>query len=186
VRRGLAYPIAWMLATAVTVSGSWLGIRSVLEAAAPSRPDPLSAADLRRAAPTSAPATSKPPRTSAPPTPSAKPAPSRPPTTRPPPSTTRPAGPPPPTSDPRWQPVPDGIGGTAYRRTLRVQGGEVSAQVGRSGTQILAIRPAPGFFPTETRFDPNTVTVSFTSGGHFSRILVGWRNGPRGEVTESV
>jgi hypothetical protein len=185
MRRELAYPVVWMVATAVTVGGTWLGIRSVLDAASPSRPDPLSAADLRRAAPTTTPAripvTSAPPTTVAPP-PTTRPTP--PPTTRAP--TTRPPVRPGPTSDPRWIPVPDEFGGTAYRRTLRVQGGEVSVQVGRSGARILSTRAAAGFISAETRFDEHTVSVTFVSDRHTSRIMVAWRNGPHGEVSESV
>jgi hypothetical protein len=183
MRREFAYPVVWMVATAITVGGTWLGIRSVLDAAAPSRPDPLSAADLRRAAPTSAPATSAPPPTTAAPLPPTtrppSPTPPRPPTTR---TTTRPA----PTSDPRWVPVPDEGGGTAYRRTLRMQGGEVSVQVGRSGARILSTKAASGFISAETRFDAHTVTVTFLSDRHTSRVMVAWRNGPRGEIAESV
>jgi hypothetical protein len=182
MRRELAYPVVWMVATAITVGGTWLGIRSVLDAAAPSRPDPLSAADLRRVAPTTAPVTTA-PRTTPPP-PTTRPPVTTPPTTRPPVTTRPPTRPP--TSDARWIPVPDEAGGTAYRRTLRVQGGEVTVQVGPTGARILATRAAPGFNSAENRFDDHTVSVMFFSDRHTSRVFVAWRNGPRGEVTESV
>src|SRR5262245_35234013 len=51
VHRRLAYLLAWAVAAAITVSVAWLGIRSVLAAAAPTRTVPLSAVGLRKAAP---------------------------------------------------------------------------------------------------------------------------------------
>src|SRR5689334_11451699 len=55
VHRRLAYLLAWAVAATVTVSIAWLGIRSVLVAAAPTRTVPLSAVQLRRVAPLSPP-----------------------------------------------------------------------------------------------------------------------------------
>src|SRR6266487_3097261 len=51
VHRRLAYLLAWAVAASVTVGAAWLGIRSVLVAAAPTRTVPLSAVGLRKVAP---------------------------------------------------------------------------------------------------------------------------------------
>src|SRR4029450_10911782 len=51
VHRRLAYLLAWAVAATVTVSIAWLGIRSVLAAAAPTRTVPLSAVGLRKGGP---------------------------------------------------------------------------------------------------------------------------------------
>ncbi len=59
--------LAWAVAAAVTVSVAWLGIRSVLAAAAPTRTVPLSAVGLRKVAPiTASPQVGKPTQAEAP------------------------------------------------------------------------------------------------------------------------
>src|SRR5262245_36605169 len=112
VRRLLGYLIAWVVASTVTAGVAWLGIRSVLVAAAPNRMSPLSAAELRNVAPRTAAAPVEPQPSPSPATPSPSPSPSDSPKASPSPSDT-------------WQPVPDGKGGTGYRRTFRTSGGDV-------------------------------------------------------------
>ncbi|HWG99577.1 MAG TPA: hypothetical protein VNV66_09690 [Pilimelia sp.] len=59
VRRTFTYVLVWVVATSVTAMGSWLGVRSVLDAGGPQRSRPLSAAEVRRRpAPTAPPARS--------------------------------------------------------------------------------------------------------------------------------
>ncbi len=152
MRRRLAYLLAWTVATTVTVGASWLGIRSVLDAAAPSRSMPLSAADLRRAAPTSAP----PPPTSTPagagsptPTPPANPSGS--------PATTPSATP---TAD-GWRRV---SGGTAFERTFRLRGGVVTLRVAAGDVQVVDADPGPGYAVATQRLDAQAVLISFMSG----------------------
>jgi hypothetical protein len=161
----LVYPIAWAVATAVTVGIAWLGIRSVLVAAAPNRISPISAADLRKAAPIPSPAP--------PPTPSPSPPPS-------PPASTKP----PSTGPDAWVPVPDPSGGTAFRRTFRTGGGEVVVLSARAGVKIEATRPKTGFTVTTARQSDQSVIVSFIGQRRASRVWARWNNGPYAEVTE--
>jgi hypothetical protein len=180
VRRRFAYLIAWTLATTVTVGASWLGIRSVLDAAAPSRSMPLSAADLRRAAPTSV-APTAPLPTSTPdgagspaPTPSAN-------------ASGSPAATPSatPTAD-GWRRVSGGSDGTAYERTFRLRGGVVTLRVAAGDVRVVAADPGPGYVVATQRLDAQSVLISFMSGEHTSRLFGAWRDGPYAEVTESV
>src|SRR5262245_48046255 len=131
----LVYPIAWAVATAVTVGIAWLGIRSVLVAAAPSRISPLSAADLRKAAPVPSPAPAPKPTLS--PTPS-PPAPSL-------------SGP------DAWVAFADGHGGTAYRRTFRTGGGDVVVVSAPHGVKIETTRPKVGFTVNTARQSDESV-----------------------------
>src|SRR3954469_17481658 len=102
VHRRLAYLLAWAVAATVTVSISWLGIRSVLAAAAPTRTVPLSAVGLRKVAPlTGTPPQNAPTRPDA----SAAPATSR---------------------SESW--IQDG---ETFKRTFRTAGGEVSFFTGK-------------------------------------------------------
>ena len=183
VRRRLAYAVAWTLATAATVGASWLGIRSVLDAAAPHRTTPFSAAELRGAAPTTPTTTppfvpSAPPPTVAP-TSSLSPQPT-------PTSTPTPGASASPAPSDGWVAVPSGSGGTAYRRVFRVRGGDVTFWVEEPGVRILEAQAAPGFTAVHTRFDQRSLMVSFISSGHISRVYATWRDGPYAEVTESV
>jgi len=161
----LVYPIAWAVATAVTVGIAWLGIRSVLVAAAPSRISPLSAADLRNAAPVPSPA------------PAPKPTPSP----TPPPTPTRP----PPTGPETWVAFSDGHGGTAYRRTFRTGGGDVVVVSAPHGVKIETTRPKTGFTVNTARQSDESVIVSFIGPRRASRVWARWNNnGPYAEVTE--
>jgi hypothetical protein len=169
VRRRLAYLLAWAVATSVTAAVAWLGIRSVLVAAAPS---PLSAANLRLVAPTSAE-----PSPSDPPTPTPSPSPT--PVTTP----TLVASP---TPSSTWTPSPDGQGGTGYKRTFRTIGGDVSFWVARGVAQVLSSSPKPGYTVNVTRYDADSVLVSFFNNHKVSRVWARWWNGPYAEITESV
>jgi hypothetical protein len=161
----LVYPIAWAVATAVTVGIAWLGIRSVLVAAAPSRLSPLSAADLRKAAPAPSPAP--------PPVPS--------PTLSPPtPTTVRPV----PTTSETWAAVPDGKGGTAFRRTFRTAGGDAVVLSARGAVKIESTKPKAGFTVNTARQSDESVIVSFVGPRKATRVWARWNNGPYAEVTE--
>jgi hypothetical protein len=168
-----------MVLTAVSVSASWLGIRSVMFAAAPSRATPLSAAELRRMAPTrvAEPTPTAPGPSSASPTPAS---PSRSPVR----ATSHPPGTPAPT--PTWTPEPDGHGSTAYLRTFQVTGGTVTILASPTSVSMVSGKPARGFTIRSTRIDSHTLAVMFQSSTHYSRVVVTWRNGPQAELTESV
>jgi hypothetical protein len=165
VRRRLGYLLVWTVATTVTVSASWLGIRSALVATGASRVDPLSAVDLRRAVP--------PTTTTAAPQPSASPSPVV-------------SGSPSASPTERWVPQPDGRGATAYRRTFRLQGGTVTIVVGPHETKVLDAQAQPGYTVAQAPAGPLGVQVSFTSPEHLSRVYVNWRDAPYAELTESL
>lgn len=174
VRRRLAYVVAWAVATSVTAGMAWLGIRSVLVAAAPS---PLSAANLRLVAPTSAePSPADPPSEPPSPSPSAAALP------------TTSATPPPhsPTPAETWSPAPDGQGGTGYKRTFHTNGGDVSFWVARGVAQVLSTSPKPGYTVNVNRYDADSVMVSFFDNHKVSRVWARWWNGPYAEISESV
>jgi hypothetical protein len=172
VRRPVAYLVAWVVATAVTVGLSSLGIRSVLVAAAPSRTRPLSAAELRLVAPTSAAALPS-PTPSPTPSPSPSSSPSASPSLRPSPSDT-------------WAPSPDGQGGTGFKRTFHTTGGDATFWCAKGVAQVLSVIPKPGYAVNVTREGPESVLVSFTNNRKISRILARWWNGPYAEISESV
>jgi hypothetical protein len=154
VRRRLGYLLVWTVATTVTVSASWLGIRSALVATGASQVDPLSAADLRRAVPATTVATAS-PRPSA--------------TSSPGPLMSVSPGASPPAAE-RWVPQPDGHSATAYRRTFRVQGGTVTIVVGPHETKVLDVQAQPGYTVAQAPAGPLGVQVSFTSPEHTSRV----------------
>jgi hypothetical protein len=157
--------MAWAVATVVTVGIAWLGIRSVLIAAAPTRTTPLSAAELRGIAPTTPAVTPTP----ASPSPSPPPAPT--------------AGPPSPTRSPAeaWTQSNNG-----YKRAFHLVGGDVVAWAGHDDAQILSTNPHQGYQVNVTRYSGDSVMVSFFHDRRTSRVWVRWWNGPYAEVTESV
>jgi hypothetical protein len=179
VRRRLAYVLVWALTTAITVSGSWLGIRSMLGAGGAQRSSPLSAADLRQVAPTPTPSPtpipSPTPKATPKPTPTKKPSPpksSRTPTPRP---------------TETWSEVSDGRPGQAYQRRFRLRGGEVQVQISEHEVRVLQLRPARGYSPDVNQDGPTTIRISFETDEHSSRVMVIWRDdGPYAEVTETV
>jgi hypothetical protein len=157
VHRRLAYLLAWAVAATVTVSIAWLGIRSVLVAAAPTRTVPLSAVQLRRFAPV---------------TPSANPA------STANPSATR-AGPAIPTDT--WEKDGDG-----FNRTFHAIGGDVDFFTATNVVQVASSSPKPGYTVNVTRYGPDSVMVSFFGNRKTSRVWARWWNGPYAEITESV
>jgi hypothetical protein len=165
VHRRLAYLLAWSVAATVTVSIAWLGIRSVLAAAAPTRTVPLSAVQLRRVAP-------PPPDTlgSADPSSSANPS-----SPRQSPSATIPS----PTDS--WE--QDGEG---FQRTFHTVGGDVDFFTGKDAVQVASSLPKPGYTVNVTRYASDSVMVSFFGSRKTSRVWVRWWNGPYAEITESV
>jgi hypothetical protein len=174
MRRRLTYFAVWAFATAATIGVSYWGIQSVLVAASPQRPTPLSAADLRHAAPSPSPSSS----------PSPSPSPS--------PSLTRSSPPPPKPSSPKasvtpgWVSTPDTRGGTALVRAFTLQGGQVTVFCNRGDVHVVDATAARGFVKSETRQSPDSLRVNFTGDRHISRLLVMWRNSCYSEISESV
>jgi hypothetical protein len=158
VHRRLAYLLAWAVAATVTVSVAWLGIRSVLAAAAPTRTVPLSAVQLRRAAPL------------IPPDPSGSPGSS-------PGSLSRPTASP----TESWQ--QDGEG---FKRTFHTVGGDVEFFTAKDAVQVASSTPKQGYTVNVTRYGGDSVMVSFFGNRKTSRVWVRWWNGPYAEITESV
>jgi hypothetical protein len=165
VHRRLAYLLAWSVAAMITVSAAWLGIRSVLAAAAPTRTVPLAATQLRRAVPLAQPSSSAP--------------------SSPGPSSS--AGAQSSASDPAaasagtWQADGDG-----FRRSFRAVGGDVGFFTAKDVVQVTSSTPKAGYTVNVTRYGPDSVMVSFFGSRKTSRVWVRWWNGPYGEVTESV
>lgn len=185
MRRRLGYVLAWLLATVVAVTGSWVGLQPLLAATSPELPARLTASQLREAAPT--------------PPPTASPTPSPTPTASPPapsPSPTEPEPTPSPTAAPteslpapmlpatsQWQETEDGRG---YERTFIVRGGEVVFYVSRRDVRVVDHTANPGYEVAVNRWSRSSLILSFESVEHTSRIWVMWRNGPYAEVTETV
>jgi hypothetical protein len=203
VRRRLAYLLIWTIGSAATVGACWLGLRSVLDAAVPQRATPLSAAELARAAPSpEVPPTTDP----ATPVPTAAPAPTITITTTPPgPAATTSAAPAPTTTTTAsaaaqlampataattatagWEVVATGRGGTAYRRTFHVQGGDITFWCDEYDVHVMAYSLKSGYVIDYTRYSVRSLLVSLLSTQRASRVYVAWRNGPYAEVTETV
>src|SRR5215475_9084360 len=123
VHRRLAYLLAWAVAAAVTVSVAWLGIRSVLAAAAPTRTVPLSAVQLRRAAPLVSPDSSGSPGSS--------------------PGSSRPTASP----TESWQ--QDGEG---FKRMFYTVGGDVEFFTTKDVVQVTSSTPKQGYTVNVTRY----------------------------------
>ena len=160
VHRRLAYLLAWAVAATVTVSIAWLGIRSVLAAAAPTRTVPLSAVQLRGKPPASPPigsGTANPPATPS----AAHQAPAIPTDT--------------------WE--KDGEG---FKRTFHTLGGDVDFYTGKDSVQVTSSAPKQGYTVNVTRYGGDSVMVSFFGNRKTSRVWVRWWNGPYAEITESV
>jgi hypothetical protein len=160
----------------ITVSAAWLGIRSVLAAAAPTRTVPLAAAQLRRAAPltqSASPAGSG--ASSSTGTGSSQPA------------TPGPVASDPAAADPaaasagNWQADDQG-----FRRSFHTIGGDVDFFTAKDMVQVTSSTPKSGYTVNVTRYGTDSVMVSFFGNRKTSRVWVRWWNGPYGEVTESV
>jgi hypothetical protein len=164
VHRRLAYLLAWAVAATVTVSIAWLGIRSVLAAAAPTRTVPLSAVGLRKVAPltgSAAPATG--------------------------PNTTNAPGGNPGASGVTPSPTETWTqDGETFKRTFRTSGGDVAFFTGKDQVQVASSLPKSGYTVNVTRYAGDSVMVSFFGNRQTSRVWVRWWNGPYAEVTESV
>ena len=187
MRRRLAYLLIWTIGCAATVGAGWLGLRSVLDAAVPQRATAFSAAELGRATPSPAPATATDAGTPTPtPTPTMT---TTPPTTAPAPTTSAPAADATaavPASTAGWEVVASGRGGTAYRRTFHVQGGDITFWCDEFDVHVMAYSPKPGYVIDYTRYNVRSLQVSLLSGQRASRVYVAWRNGPYAEITETV
>jgi hypothetical protein len=170
MRRRLGYLLAWLLATVVAVTGSWVGLQPLLEATSPQLPSRLAASQLRDSMPSPTVA----PIPTAAPTPSAEPSPTTP--AEPPPAPLLPA-----TSD--WRELPDG---DAYERTFIVRGGEVVFRISRRDARVVEHTANPGYEVSVNQWSRSSLILSFESVDHTSRIWVMWRNGPYAEVTETV
>lgn len=147
----------------ITVSAAWLGIRSVLAAAAPTRTVPLTSAQLRRVVPVTQPSSPGPSASASAGSPQ--------------PADSNPAA----ASTGTWH--TDGAG---YSRSFRTLGGQVNFFTGKDVVQVTSSSPNPGYTVNVTRYGPDSVMVSFFGTRKTSRVWVRWWNGPYGEVTESV
>lgn len=163
VRRRLTYLLVWLVATGATMGASWLGLRSVLDVATPHRPMPLSAAELRQSV-------------------APKPTPSSRPTAHPSPGAGTVGAQ---TTSSAWEEVPDGRGGTAFKRTFHLVGGDLTVLSDSHEAKVLSSRPKPGFVVFVSHFDFRTILVSLASTTHTSRLFVSWRDGPYASITES-
>jgi hypothetical protein len=149
------------VAATVTVSIAWLGIRSVLVAAAPTRTVPLSAVQLRRVAPLTSPDGSTSGGRSADGSSSGRPG----------------------TAIPSESWEKDGGG---FNRTFHVVGGDVDFFTTEGAVQVASSAPKPGYTVNVTRYGSDSVMVSFFGNRKVSRVWARWWNGPYAEVTESV
>lgn len=77
-----------------------------------------------------------------------------------------------------WITEPDGRGGTAYRRTFRLQGGDTTIWFARGDVRVLSAVARSGFSVDIDRPAADYVVVTFTSSRHRSRIAAAWRSGP--------
>ena len=161
VHRRLAYLLAWAVAATVTVSIAWLGIRSVLAAAAPTRTVPLSAVGLRKVTPL--PTSSQPPLAGQ---------------SRGPRSSSELPGS---AATETW--IKDG---ETFKRTFRTVGGDVAFFTGKDQVQVSSSTPKTGYTVNVTRYAGDSVIVSFFGNRQTSRVWVRWWNGPYAEITESV
>lgn len=177
VRRRLAYLLAWSLATAAIIGTSWLGLRSVLDAAAPQRAPAFSAVDLRPESTPGAIPTTPLASLFADPSESATPPPGPGPS---------PVGRAPSTPSPEWRPSDDGRGGTGYQRTFHLGGGDVTFWCDSLFVRVVAAVAKPGFAMVDASFSDGARMVSFISPEHVSRVYVAWSAGPYAEVTESL
>jgi hypothetical protein len=168
MRRRLTYLGVWVLATLATIGVSYWGIRSVTAAAPPQRSTPLSAAELRHAAPSPTPS----------PSPSESPSPS--------PSPSPTPKPPNPSVTPGWVSTPNADGGTALVRTFSLQGGQVTVFCARGDVHVVDTDAVKGFTESENRLSPDSLRINFISDQHISRLWVTWRNSCYAEITESV
>jgi hypothetical protein len=167
VGRGIRYTLAWLASTAVAVALSWLGVKSVLEAGAPQRPQVVAGPTLVTSTvgtttPSSVPPTSPPPSSSAAPSSSA--------------SATRLAS-----ADGSWS---EENGKSVYLRSFQLDGGELAVKFSDSGVDPISATPRQGFAVNITQPN-NTLVVEFKSATQTSRLEASWDNGPRWKIIET-
>ena len=162
MHRRLAYLLAWAVAATITVGISWLGIRSVLAAAAPTQTVPLSAVQLHGTSPQIPPNGANPSSIATPPT-------------------TGGSGLDASAQTGSW--TPDG---SSFKRTFHTLGGDADFLTGAGSVQISSNVPKAGYTAYVTRYGADSVMVSFFGDRKVSRVWVRWWNGPYAEVTESV
>ena len=203
MRRVLAYLLVWSVGTAATVGACWLGLRSVLDATTP-RATPFSAAELGRASPSiageqpsgrddegvaSTPAIG-PSTTPAGAAVSAAPVATS--GTSPTPTgTTGAAAEAVPVSTGEaqagWEAVPNGRGGTTYRRTFHLQAGDLTFECGPYDVDLIDADLRGGYIIVPTRYDSRALLISLLGSTRTSRVYVAWRDGrPYAEVTETA
>ena len=167
--RWLAYLVAWVVLTAVTAGVSWFGLRTVLSAATPKRSvATTNGSGLSDGGP---PAGGVPGAGGA--EQPGSPGPTVPASRAPGPNET-------------WTALPDGRGGTAYRRTFRLTGGETVIMAEEVAVRVLTTAAKPGYSVNVTRSGDGGVQVSFIADRKASRVYVRWWSGPYAEVTEST
>jgi hypothetical protein len=159
VRMRLAYLLAWTVATALVAGVSLVSVWSVLTVRDRARPASTDVAE--RAAPAGV--APMPRHTGKASQPGTRPAPG-----------------------PSWTSVPNGRGDTAYRRTFRTNGGDVTGYVEPGIARILSTTPKAGFVVNIKRYGDDIVEVSFAKERQVSRVLIRWLDGPYAELTESV
>ena len=85
-----------------------------------------------------------------------------------------------------WEVVATGRGGTAYRRTFHVQGGDITFWCDQYDVHVMAYSLKPGYVVDYSRYSVRSLQVSLLSTQRASRVYVTWRNGPYAEITETV
>jgi hypothetical protein len=80
--------------------------------------------------------------------------------------------------------VPDGKGGTALLRTVRVKGGTARFRFAEDDVKVLATEPAEGFTGNFDQQSPGVATVTFTSPDHTSKITAFWDRRAKLQVDE--
>jgi hypothetical protein len=170
VGRGIRYILAWLASTAVAVALSWLGVKSVLEAGAPQRPQVVAGPTLvtstvgTTTTPSSVPPTSLPSSSSASSSTSSSP------------SATRLAS-----ADGSWS---EENGKSVYLRSFQLDGGELAVKFSDTGVEPISATPRQGFAVSITQPN-NALVVEFKSATETSRLEANWDNGPRWKIIES-
>ena len=207
MKRRLGYLGLWLVATVLAVGMAWLGLRSVLVAAAPGRLDLLDhlSADGSRASgagdavalgpPTSVPGATGPTGRgpSGIPIQPPGPNPGGPSVTTPPssprptengskPTTTRPGGT---TTTTTPQTDPSVLGKPEPQtRTVRTRGGDSTLRFAENDVSVLTARPVSGHAVKVERTSATAVVVTFSSPTSVSRIQATWDEGPSWRIIE--
>jgi hypothetical protein len=170
---------AWLVATALGIGVSSLGVRAVLDAAVPDRFLVLPAAEEPPPAtrPTTRPATPSPSATGSRAT---RPAPTSPSSALP--SRADPA------ASTSAQPPVDGwtsLGDGQYLRSFHLIGGDAVVRAGQGDVRLVSATPRPGYTMTILPSGPDRVVVNFATALHVSTLTASWgAAGPTAETTE--